>query len=141
MKARAGGGSALQLNVHGIGPNAGAIIEGLKRTSPFKGIPTVVIVVDDQHTFDTTLEIGMGAGVGELHVGGQVEVDVEVYRSGGNFFCDLAIPIAAMKGEQGGQQQGKTEGAPPNAFVGGIWGGGIHGGFAVCLQGHGQSYL
>jgi len=141
LKARAGGGSALQLYVHRIGPNAGAIIEGLKRTSPFKGIPTVVVVVDDEHTFNTTLEIGMGAGVGELHVGGQVEVDVEVHRSGGNFFCDLAISIAAMKGEQGGQQHCKTEGAPPNAFVGGIWGGVIHRGFAVCVQAHDQSYL
>ena len=100
LKSGAGGGSALKLDAHGIDPYFGAGGEGFKGATSFECVPGIVVIVDHQNAFHAPFEIAMAAGVGEVHVGGQVEVDVDVYGPCGDLFgYAIAIVTAVKKGK------------------------------------------
>jgi hypothetical protein len=99
LKTGAGGGSALKLDAHGIDPYFGAGGEGFKGASSFESVPGIVVIVDHHNAFHAPFEIAMAAGVGEVHVGGQIEVDVNIYGPGGDLFGDaIAIVTTVKKG-------------------------------------------
>jgi hypothetical protein len=99
LKTCAGGGSALKLDAHGIDPYFGAGGEGFKGASSFESVPGIVVIVDHHNAFHAPFEIAMAAGVGEVHVGGQIEVDVDVYGPGGDLFgYAIAIVTTVKKG-------------------------------------------
>lgn len=100
LKSCAGGGSALKLDAHGIDPYFGAGGEGFKCASSFEGVPGIVVIVDYQNAFHAPFEIAVAAGVGEVHVGGEIEVDVDVYGSCWDLFgYAIAIVTAVKKGK------------------------------------------
>jgi hypothetical protein len=70
LKAGAGGRSALQLYVDRISPNLGTRRQWLEGTAPLKCVPIIVVIMDNQNTLHTAIEIGMGTGVGEMHIAG-----------------------------------------------------------------------
>lgn len=99
LKTCAGGGSALKLDAHGIDPYFGAGGEGFKGASSFESVPGIVVIVDHHNAFHAPFEIAMTAGVGEVHVGGQIEVDVNIYGPGGDLFgYAIAIVTTVKKG-------------------------------------------
>lgn len=100
LKSCAGGGSALKLDAYRIDPYFGAGGEGFKGATSFEGVPGIVVIVDHQNAFHAPFEIAMAAGVGEVHVGGQVEIDVDVNGPGGDLFgYAIAIVTTVKKGK------------------------------------------
>ena len=78
----------------------------------------------------------MGAGVGELHIGWKIEVDVEVHRSGRNLFCGLIVTVAGLEFQPNGKHQ-EHQGKPPPLCdmldPSGCWAHGIHCAFMDAL--------
>lgn len=100
LKTGAGGGSALKLDAHGIDPYFGAGGEGFKGAASFEGVPGIVVIVHHHNAFHTPFEIAVASGVGEVHVGGQVEVDVDVNGPCGDLFgYAIAIVTTVKKGK------------------------------------------
>jgi hypothetical protein len=87
------------LDVYRIYPYFGTSRQGFEGAASFESVPSIVVIVDHHNAFHAPFEIAMAAGIGEVHVGGQVEIDVNIYGTCGNLFgYAIAIVTTVKKG-------------------------------------------
>lgn len=99
LKSGAGGGSAAKLDVYRIYPYFGTSRQGFEGAASFESVPSIVVIVDYYNAFHSPVEIAMTSRIGQVHVGGQVEVDVYVYGPCGDLFgYAISIVTTVKKG-------------------------------------------